>query len=42
MDLSFLLKGALQLPIELETPESLSPYIDPLILNEVEYVPIAA
>ena len=42
MELSFLLEEALQLPIELVTPESLSPYIGPFILREVEYVPIAA
>ncbi|MBA3965669.1 MAG: nucleotidyltransferase family protein [Nitrospirales bacterium] len=42
MELSFLLEDLFDLPIELVTPESLSPYIGPLILNEVEYVSIAA
>jgi hypothetical protein len=42
MELSFLLEDLFDLPIELVTPESLSPYIGPLILDEVEYVSIAA
>lgn len=42
MELSFLLEEALKLPVELVTPESLSPYIGPYILSEVEYVPLAA
>ena len=36
--LSFLLEEALQRRVELVTPESLSPYIGPRILREVEYV----
>ncbi|MDR4493437.1 MAG: nucleotidyltransferase family protein [Nitrospirales bacterium] len=42
MELSFLLEDLFHLPVELVTPESLSPYIGPLILHEVEYVSIAA
>lgn len=42
MELSFLLEDLFDRPIELVTPESLSPYIGPLILDEVEYVSIAA
>ena len=42
MELSFLLEDLFDLPIELVTLESLSPYIGPLILNEVEYVSLAA
>ena len=42
MELAFLLEETLQIPVDLVTPESLSPYIGPLILNEVEYVSIAA
>jgi hypothetical protein len=42
MALSFLLEEILGLPIELVTRESLSPYIGPNILNEVEYVTLAA
>lgn len=36
--LSFLLETILKRPIELVTPESLSPYIKPNVMNEVEYV----
>ncbi len=36
--LSFLLETLLKYPIELVTPESLSPYIKPNIMKEVEYV----
>ena len=32
----------LQRPVEVVTPESLSPYIGPRILDEVEYVSIGA
>jgi uncharacterized protein len=39
MALSFLLEDFLQRHIELVTPEALSPYIGPYILQEVEYVP---
>lgn len=42
MELSFLLEGLLQHRIELLTPESLSPYLGPHILREVEYAPLAA
>jgi predicted nucleotidyltransferase len=36
--LSLLLEDLLQRPVELVTTESLSPYIGPRILGEVEYV----
>jgi predicted nucleotidyltransferase len=39
MALSFLLEELLQRRVELVTPEGLSPYIGPHILQEVEYVP---
>jgi len=42
MQLSFLLEEILQRKVELVTPESLSPYIGPHIIREVEYVPLAA
>lgn len=42
MELCFLLEEILGLPIELVTRESLSPYIGPHILNEVEYATLAA
>ena len=42
MQLSFLLENILQRRVELMTPEALSPYIGPYILNEVEYVALAA
>jgi hypothetical protein len=38
MDLAFLLESLLERRVELVTPESLSPYIGPHILREVEYV----
>lgn len=38
MELSFLLEDALQRQVELITTDSLSPYIGPRILEEVEYV----
>jgi predicted nucleotidyltransferase len=38
MQLAFLLEDLLGRPVELLTPESLSPYIGPHILKEVEYV----
>jgi len=38
MQLSFLLEDCLQRSVELVTPESLSPYLGPYILKEVEYV----
>ena len=36
--LSFLLEELLGRKVELVTPESLSPYVRPYILSEVEYV----
>jgi len=42
MQLAFLLEDALGRPVELVTPESLSPYLGPRILEEVEDVPLAA
>ena len=38
MNLSFFLEDTLQRRVELLTPESLSPFIGPHILREVEYV----
>jgi predicted nucleotidyltransferase len=38
MQLAFFLEDLLGRPVELVTPESLSPYIGPHILEEVEYV----
>ena len=40
--LVFLLEELFQRPVELVTPESLSPYIGPHILREVEYVAFTA
>lgn len=40
--LAFLLEDALGGPVDLVTIESLSPYIGPYILEEVEYVNLAA
>lgn len=42
MDLAFYLENLLGRKIELVTPQSLSKYIGPYILKEVEYVPFAA
>ena len=42
MDLSFLLEDLFGRKVELVTPEALSPYIGPHILQEVELVPFAA
>ena len=42
MQLSFLLEEVLQRRVELVTLESLSPYIGPYILREVEYAPLVA
>lgn len=42
MALSFFLEGLFARKVELVTPESLSPYIGPYILKEVEYVRLAA
>lgn len=38
MHLSFFLEELLKRPVELITPESLSPYLGPKIMNTVEYV----
>ena len=38
MKLAFLLEDLFDRRVELITPESLSPYISPHILNEIEYV----
>lgn len=38
IQLSFLLEDLLARPVEVVTPESLSPYLGPHILKEVEYV----
>ena len=38
MQLCFFLEDLLQRPVELVTLESLSPYLGPHIMNEVEYV----
>ncbi len=40
MNLAFLLEDVLGRKVDLITPESLSPYIGPKILAEVEYGPI--
>jgi len=40
--LAGLLEEALQRPVELVTPEALSPHVGPHILREVEYVPLGA
>ena len=42
MQLSFFLEDLLRARVELVTPESLSPYIRPYILREVEYVAFIA
>ena len=42
MELSFLLEDLLQRRVELVTTESLSPYLGPHILKEVQYVSLAA
>ena len=42
MELSFFLEEILQHRIELVTVESLSPYLGPYILKEVEYAALAA
>ena len=38
MGLAFFLEDLLNRPVELVTPESVSPYIRPHIMSEVEYV----
>lgn len=40
IQLSFFLEDMLKQPVELVTPESLSPYFGPSIMNEVEDVPL--
>lgn len=42
MELSFFLEDVLQHRVEIVTLESLSPYIGPYILKEVEYAAISA
>jgi hypothetical protein len=42
MELAFYLKSLLGRRVEIITPQSLSKYIGPYILKEVEYVPFAA
>jgi uncharacterized protein len=42
MELSFFLEEVMQRRIELVTVESLSPYVGPHILKEVEYAALAA
>ena len=42
IQLAFLLEQLLERRVELVTPESLSPYLGPYILCEVEYVPPGA
>ena len=42
IQLSFLLENLLQRSVELVTTESLSPYIRPRIIEEVEDVPLSA
>jgi len=41
MGLSFFLEELLQRRVELVTPEGLSPYIGPYILQEVQYIPFS-
>lgn len=40
MALAALLEDALQRPVDLLTPESLSPYLGPRMLQDVEYVEV--
>jgi len=42
MRLAFLLENILKRRVELVTPESLSPYIRPYIVKEIEYVTFTA
>jgi predicted nucleotidyltransferase len=42
MQLSFLLEDLFQRPVELVTPEALSPHMGLQILKNIEYVPLAA
>jgi len=42
MHLAFLLEDLLGRRVEVVTPESLSPYLRPYILKEVDYVPLVA
>jgi predicted nucleotidyltransferase len=41
MQLSFLLEDLLQRPVELVTPEALSPHMGPQILENAEYVSLS-
>ncbi|MCA9870361.1 MAG: nucleotidyltransferase family protein [Anaerolineae bacterium] len=40
MRLAFYLEDLLEQPVELVTPESVSPYIRPYINSELQYVPL--
>jgi predicted nucleotidyltransferase len=42
MQLAFFMEDLFGRPVDLVTPESLSPYIGPRILREVEYVAVSA
>ncbi|MFZ9848809.1 MAG: nucleotidyltransferase family protein [Flavobacteriales bacterium] len=42
IELSFLLEDIFKRKIDLLTPKSMSPYIGPYILKELEYVPLSA
>lgn len=42
MRIAFLLEELFGRPVELVTPEALSPYLGPHIMREVEYVPLGA
>ena len=42
IQLSFFLEDLFKRRVELVTPESLSPYIGPRIMSEVEYAPIGS
>jgi predicted nucleotidyltransferase len=42
IQLSFFLEDMFKQPVELVTPESLSPYLGPYIIEEVEDVPLIA
>ena len=42
LELAVFLEGVLKRKVELVTVESLSPYISPHIIKEVEYAPLAA
>lgn len=42
IELSFLLEELFKRPVELVTPESMSPYLKPHITKNVEYVPFGS